>query len=241
MMKPARESVKRADLFWAAFLGCAPEDLSGSRIIVVSPAGRKDSDGAILFRRDRACIVSVPGSIPHSTREALCGASIDRVFDPEFLAASFALERKRIGSPSWMDVCDPIDFTPVPLSAQLLKPGWKEQLADRYSHGEWVRSGFFRVPAPSFGLCQADELIAVSGYFAKDGMADIRVGMHPSHQGKGYEEAVISAAVRHAFEKELIPMVCTEVSDKERIACARSLGFSPYAMVCGVQVTEPEL
>jgi hypothetical protein len=235
------ESLKKADLFWATRIGCGPEDLECGRTIVTSPATRKDVDGAIVFVRGRSCVISVPSTVSPSTREVLGKSSIDQVLDSEFLAATFSVRREWVTSPLRIEGCDPRDFVPVPGSAQLLEPGWKQRVSEPYAHGEWIRSRFFLLSQPAFGVYQGDDLIAASGYFSVDGIADIRMGSHPSGKGKGHLGIVLSAALCHAFENGLLPMMRTEASDQESSDYTRPLGFSPYAVSCGISLTAPEL
>lgn len=244
-MSPATsDSLGRVDAFWAGYFGCAPEDLNGSRTLVVSHAALQGYDGVLVFRHGGACIVSVPDVVPEVEREKLRGAPPDRAFDPEFLSKTFVVWRDRVSPPAWVGFCDKSDFRPVPTAARLLAARDADaigRLAEGCGELAWKASKLVLDREPNFGIFQGDDIVAASGYLNMGGvLAYIGVVTHPDHRGKGHAKAVVSATMSYAFEKGLVPMWRTPASHEAAISVARSLGFSPYAFTLDVQLTEDE-
>ncbi len=244
MTSTASDRLRKVDEFWAAYFGCAPEDLNGSRTLVVPHAALQGYDGVLGFRHGGACIVSVPDVVPEVEREKLRGAPPERAFDPEFLSKTFVVWKDRISPPAWVGICEPSDFKPVPSPARLLTAEDSDaiqRLAEGCGELAWKASKLVLDREPNFGLFVGSEIVAASGYLNMGGvLAYIGVVTHPQHRGKGHAKAVASATMKYAFDCGLVPMWRTPASHEAAIAIARSLGFQPYAFTIDVQLTEDE-
>jgi len=240
----APDSLRRVDAFWAGYFGCSPEDLNGSKTLVVPHAALQGYDGVLVFRHGSACIVSVPDVVPPVERERLAGAPPEQAFNPEFLAKTFVVWKDRVSPPAWVGTCDPADFKPVPTTARLLSAGDVDaigRLAEGCGELAWKASKLVLDREPNFGLFVGNDIVAASGYLNMGGvLAYIGVVTHPDHRGKGHAKAVVSATMKYAFEKGLVPMWRTPASHEAAISVARSLGFQAYAFTLDVQLTEDE-
>jgi len=238
------DSLRRVDEFWAGYFGCAPEDLNGSKTLVVPHAALQGYDGVLVFRHGSACIVSVPDAVPPVEREKLQGAPPERAFDPEFLSKTFVVWKDRISPPAWVGTCDKADFKPVATSARLLTARDADaiqRLAEGCGELAWKASKLVLDREPNFGVFSGNDIVAASGYLNMGGvLAYIGVVTHPQHRGKGHAKAVVSATMSYAFERDLVPMWRTPASNEAAVAVARSLGFRPYAFTLDVQLTEDE-
>jgi GNAT superfamily N-acetyltransferase len=243
-MMPATDSLRKVDAFWAGYFGCAPEDLHGSKTLVVPHAALQGYDGVLVFRHGSACIVSVPETVPPVEREKLGAATPERAFDPEFLAKAFVVWKDRISPPAWVGVCERAEFKPASTTARLLTARDSDaiqRLAEGCGELAWKASKLVLDREPNFGVFVGNDIVAASGYLNMGGvLAYIGVVTHPQQRGKGHAKAVVSATMNYAFEKGLVPMWRTPASHEAAIAVARSLGFSPYAFTLDVQLTEDE-
>jgi GNAT superfamily N-acetyltransferase len=243
-MMAAPDSLRKVDAFWAGYFGCAPEDLNGSKTLVLPHAALQGYDGVLVFRHGGACLVSVPDVVPAVERAKLAAAPPDQAFNPEFLAKTFVVWKDRVSPPAWVGICDRADFRPVPTTARLLtaRDGDAiERLAEGCGELAWKASKLVLDREPNFGLFVGNDIVAASGYLNMGGvLAYIGVVTHPAHRGKGYAKAVVSATMNYAFERGLVAMWRTPASNESAISVARSLGFSPYAFTLDVQLTEDE-
>ena len=101
-MITAPETARKVDAYWAAYFGCAPEDLKSGKTLVVTHVALEGYDGALIFRTGDACIVSVPRTTPEIERRKLREAKPDQVFDPKFLARVFVVNTDKVTGPAWV-------------------------------------------------------------------------------------------------------------------------------------------
>ena len=60
------DTLKKVDAYWAGYFGCSEADLNGKDTKVFTHAALGTFDGALVFRRKDACIVSVPATLVQS-------------------------------------------------------------------------------------------------------------------------------------------------------------------------------
>jgi RimJ/RimL family protein N-acetyltransferase len=234
----------KVDEFWAGYFGCSPEDLHEPRTLVLPHAALVGYDDVLAFRHGPACIVSVPESVPQREREKLRDAPPDRAFDPDVLAKSFEVWREQVSAPAWLGLCGPTGFRPASSSARILGEGDSDALgglAETSGEAAWSASEFRLRRDPVFGLFHEEELVACSGYVDMDGvLACVRILVHPRHSGKGCAKAAASAAMEHAFGRDLVPLWRAPASNEAAIAVARSLGFRCHAFTIDVRLAANE-
>lgn len=233
------DGLKAVDAFWAGYFGCSPGDLGEARTLVVPHAALEGYDDVLAFRRGPSCIVSVPRAVPESGREKLRRAPPERAFDPELLARSLVVWRDQVSPAAWLGVCLPADFDPAPPRARKLTEDESDavrRLAEACGEAAWSATG---LPCdPTFGVFADGELVAASGTVTLGGvLAYVGVVTHPERRGRGHAKAAAGASLRDAFERDLIPLWRTPVSNGAAVAVARSLGFRPYALTIDVQLT----
>jgi RimJ/RimL family protein N-acetyltransferase len=62
---------------------------------------------------------------------------------------------------------------------------------------------------------------------------DLRIDTLPEHRGKGYAKSVVSAAVKHIFDKGKLAGWGTDRTNLASLRTARSLGFKEYSLDLG--------
>src|SRR6185295_13398122 len=63
-------------------------------------------DGALVFRRKDACIISVPATTPEIERSKLRAAKPAEAFNPAFLAKTFVISTDKVTGPAWVGFAD---------------------------------------------------------------------------------------------------------------------------------------
>ncbi len=201
-------------------------------------------DGALVFRRGEACVVSVPETVPEIERAKLRAAAPEQVFDPKFLAKVFVVSTDRVTGPAWIGIADRSDFKPARGGARLLGAADKAavlRLAEGCGEMAWKQSKLVADREPLFGLTEGSEIVAAAGYLVMGGLvAYIGVITHPGHRGKGHSRAAGAAAMEFAFERGLVALWRTPEANAPALAIGKSLGFQPYARSYDVQLLEDE-
>lgn len=244
MASSVSDRLRKVDEYFAGYFGCTPDDLIGSKTLVVPYASPRGYDGTQLFRHGQACIVSVAEGVSEAARQKLRSTPPDRTFDLEFLAKTFAVTCDLISPPAWVGVCDRADFNPAPTAARLLTARDSDaigRLAQSFGIGSYNRiRELFSDQSTHFGLFEGSEMVAASSYIVMgDLLANIRVVTHRAHRRTGHTEEVVSAALNEAFEKGLVPLWDSRgrswIWNELNVTMARSLGFQPYASKIDVQ------
>jgi len=237
------DTLEKVDAYWAAYFGCTVADLNGKDTKVFTHAALGTFDGALVFRRKDACIVSVPATTPDIERSKLRAAKPAEVFNPGFLARTFVISADKVTGPAWVGFADR-GFKPVKSDARLLTS--KDEaamldLAEGCGETAWKQSKIAADRQTNFGLFAGGKLVAASGYLNLGGLlAYIGVITHPEHRGKGYAHMVASASMSHALENHLTPMWRTLDAHPSAVKLAGTLGFEKYASTLDVQLTEDE-
>ncbi|HYE99711.1 MAG TPA: GNAT family N-acetyltransferase [Planctomycetota bacterium] len=234
----------RVDRFWAGYFGCSPEDLNRRGVLVLPHRALEGYDGVLVFRHGETCVVSVPEMTPEIERERLRKATPEQAFDPDFLSRNFVVWKDRVSPPAWVGILDPARYKAVATTARLLSRDDEKAvrgLAEGCGEIAWKQSKLTLDREPNFGLFLGDDLVAASGYLAMgQTIAYIGVVTHPQHRGKGYARQVVTASVKHAFERNLIPMWRTPQANEAAVALAKAIGFEQYSSTRDVQLVEDE-
>jgi len=238
------ETLKKVDAYWAGYFGCTESDLNGAETKVFTHAALGNFDGALVFRRKDACIVSVPATSPEIERSKLRSAKPAQAFDARFLANVFVISTDKITGPAWVGVADRSSFKPAKSAARLLTAADEaamRDLAEGCGETAWKQSKIAVDRQTNFGLFVGPKLVAASGYLNMGGLlAYIGVITHPDHRGKGYAKSVVTASMTHALEKNLFPMWRTLEAHGTAVQLAGAMGFQKYASTLDVQLTEDE-
>jgi len=228
----------RVDRFWAAHLGCAPNDLRRSTTIVV--AGPSGYHGVHALRHADACILSVPPAWLQRAARAANGRPAGQVFDAGFLRELFgeAVDRK-IG-PAFLGYADASCFRPAdPRGSRLLLPQDEPalpRLAAACDPVEWDHSGIEWGAHPVYGCFDGEEL-AAAGTLEPWGADLLHVGIltHPARRGQGYGRAVVSAMTASGLEQERVVQYRTLRANAPSVAVAHALGFQEYGATLAVR------
>lgn len=242
-MITALETTKKVDAHWAAYFGCAAEDLNAPKTKVVPHAALQGYEGALVFRHAEACVVSVPDATPEIERRKLREARPEQAFDPGFLSRVFVVSQDKISGPAWVGIADRSDFRSAKGTARELGDADEEALnvlAEACGEAAWKQSKLLVDLKPMFGLVIGREIVAASAYRTMGVMAYTGVLTHPGHRGKGYARGVASASMEHAFDKGLVPMWRTMHANTSAVGLAKALGFRPYASTYDVKLVEDE-
>ena len=238
------DTLKSVDAYWAGYFGCTEADLNGRETKVFTHQALGTFDGALVFRRNNACIVSVPATTPEIERSKLRAARPADAFNAAFLARTFVISTDKVTGPAWVGFTDPNGFKPVKSDARLLTSrdeAAMRELAEGCGETAWKQSKIAVDRQTNFGLFAGGKLVAASGYLNLAGtLAYIGVITHPEHRGKGYARMVASVCMAHALENRLFPMWRTLDAHEAAVALAGTLGFEKYAATLDVQLTEDE-
>jgi GNAT superfamily N-acetyltransferase len=238
------ETLRKVDAYWTAYFGCAPGDLTGSQTRVVTHAALAGYDGALVFRRGDACIVSVPPQTPELERAKLSEAPPGRVFDPAFLSKAFVVWSDNVVGPAWLGIADRASFKPAAGEARVLGDADEavlQKLAEACGEGAWKQSKLTQVRKPLFGAFAGGELVAVSGYVVMgNALAYLGVITHPGHRGRGHAKAVVTACAKDALDKGFAVLWRTPEANAGALALAKSMGFEAYASTYDVRLVEDE-
>ncbi|HZE97701.1 MAG TPA: GNAT family N-acetyltransferase [Planctomycetota bacterium] len=238
------DTQKKIDAYWAGYFGCSDADLNGKETKVFTHQALGTFDGALVFRRKDACIVSVPATTPDIERSKLRGATPADAFNAAFLSRTFVISSDKVTGPAWVGFADRGGFKPVKSDARLLTPADEaatRELAEGCGETAWKQSKIAVDRLTNFGLFAGGKLVAASGYLNLAGqLAYIGVITHPDHRGKGYARMVASASMSHALEVHLLPMWRTLDAHASAVKLAGTLGFEKYAATLDVQLTEDE-
>ncbi len=238
------ETEKKIDAYWAGYFGCSEADLNGKETKVFTHQALGTFDGALVFRRKDACIVSVPATTPEIERSKLRAATPVDAFNAAFLAKTFVISGDKVTGPAWVGFADKGGVKPVKSEARILTPkdeAAMRELAEGCGETAWKQSKIAVDRQTNFGLFAGGKLVAASGYLNLAGtLAYIGVITHPDHRGKGHARMVASASMSHALEVGLLPMWRTLDAHASAVKLAGTLGFEKYASTLDVQLTEDE-
>jgi RimJ/RimL family protein N-acetyltransferase len=234
-------SIRAIDAYWAADLNCGVEDLHCDRITVTRNPRLIRHPEAFAFKRDRACVIAVPGALVDAVSAATTGLKADEVFNERFLRRLLGPAVERIVGPAWLGYADETDFHPLDNpGARLLIPNDMPSLHDlagRCSVAEWEHSSIEFDREPVFCCFVNGRAVAAATYEVCGlELGHIGVITDPAHRGQGYGKAVVSAVTRYGLDRGLTMQYRTLESNTASVAIARSLGFQRYAATIAVRL-----
>jgi GNAT superfamily N-acetyltransferase len=234
----------RVAAYWAAFLGCAPEQLEtpGTWVGPHADTGLADYRGVYLLRRGESCVVSVPAPLLLTVAAQLASLPAASSFDISRLQRLFGDAIGRIVGPAWQGYLRADDFKPIEREGvrQLTAaddPALRE-LEEACGEQEWQEAGIGRAEQVVFGAFVGDRLVAAGmGEPLAETLLHIGIITHPEYRGQGYGRAVVSVISAYGLGVGLVPRYQALAANTASVAIARALGFTHYATTLAVRLS----
>ncbi|HEY0076947.1 MAG TPA: GNAT family N-acetyltransferase [Abditibacteriaceae bacterium] len=234
--------MKTVEEFWAAFFGLDVPDFLSPEPKVVPHVGLQGYCGVWLFRRGSQLIVSAPPLLV-SELSAVLQAKLNNhpiyLDDKEFIASLGGKVDKVIG-PAFQGFLLETDFQSVSSDARLLTNQDEKALADLRAaceQDEWEHADIEMERHPLFGCFENECLVAVATYRIESEVAAFPgLITHPEFRGRGYGKAVLSKALEHGVNHDLLMLYQTLLTNKPAIAVAQTLGYRLYATHLAVRL-----
>jgi GNAT superfamily N-acetyltransferase len=222
--------------YWAAHLGCAPEELFTEPFRIV-PHGNElaDYNGVFALFRDDKAIASIPGD---RTAPLLGLLQLHTgVHSPQSLAFALGPVATKLVGPAWIGYAD---AAPAPLnSARALAVDDADalrSLQQACDPMEWDDGGS-TIDQPCSGVFAGGQLAALAGYEVWGGtIAHLYVITHPAFRGRGYGRSAVAHLAARALAAGLLPQYRTLQANVSSIRIAQALGFEPYATSMAVRL-----
>lgn len=234
MLDERSESIARD--YWAAHLGCAPEELFAEPVRVLTHGGElTDYVGAFaLFRRD-AVVVSFPPDRADELRALWFAES--QGCSPSGFAAAFSSVSAVVIGPAYIGYAAAVASPGLPARAlnhdDEVALHSLEQACDPI---EWEHGGS-SIEHRASGVFIDGQLVAMAGYEVWGGtIAHISIVTHPSFRGRGCGRSAVAHLAQRAMRIGLLPQYRTLASNRASIRIAESLGFRPYATSMAVRL-----
>jgi GNAT superfamily N-acetyltransferase len=232
------------DAFWAADIGCRPEDFNTDAVDVVVVPSHEGREYAQFFRRKRRLQITCSASIVDIVRNATHDRAQDAIFDVAFVERALTGRIDRVLGPTYLGYLDALDSDRQDSNARLLSRNDIGALND-------LRGSATAQDLEYSGL-DPDKLIVIAGYFI-DGtlvsaagykvwggqIAHIAVLTREDARGAGYGRACVRGIAAHAIEQGLIAQYQALYENTRSLAIARSLGFEDYAARIYVRAIAP--
>ena len=220
--------------YWARFFGLPPTALEADGVHVVPHVGLADYHGAWLFWLGGTVVVSVPPERVAAIQDA-AETLVGSFPKAEHAQRLFGAEVEQCIGPAYQGYLERAAFRPRPHpGVRLLSEGDAtalDRLRDACGEIAWDHASIAPENGASvWGLLQNDELLAAAQCEPwVPGVASPGVVAHPSHRGRGYGRAVVSAAVAEALGDGDLVLYQTLLSNAPAVTVARSLGFQHLA------------
>ncbi len=226
--------------YWFGELGCRPEDLQEGKVKVTAHGTLAGYAGAMAFRQNNACIISVPRQMVEDIAKKASGIACEEAFKTSYLEKLFGASVERTIGPAWLAQIEPEQFKPChgPDSKELTeadRPAFKRFLQG-CSATDLELSVRESVNAPTVGVFIGDEIVAAARYEIHGGIiSHISVLTRPDHRGGGYAKKAVSHITSVAFTKNVGIQYRTLQSNAPSVALAKGLGYSDFAETIAVR------
>jgi hypothetical protein len=219
---------------WFDKLGGQPDDLQEGKVTVRAHGTLAGYAGATAFKRNNACIISVPKNIVEDVEKKVAGAACQDVFKPVYLEKLFGSNVEMSIGPAWQAQIDMEHFKPCHGADSRLitvadEPAMKRFLQNCSTTNvdlNGLKSGRLQ----TVGVFVGEEIVAVSGYELRDDtIAHIAVLCRPDYRGKGYAKKAASHMTSITLAKKMGIQYQTLMSNPSSIALARGLGYTDFA------------
>jgi len=238
------DTLDEIDNYWVAHLGCPPERLFESPVVVLPHSAFKGYQGLFLVRRGKFCVVSAPGELINLIHTCARGSSVDEVFGSGLWRQQLPDLLDRVVGPASIAYCDGSTLRPQELPGTLPLDGGDrealEQLRAACDPDDWDRAGILPAHPAMIGHWIDGRLVSAAGYEVwGERIAHIGVATEPAHRGQGYGKAAVSALALQAIECGLIAQFRTLIANRPAMAIARALGFEEYAQTFAIGLNVP--
>jgi GNAT superfamily N-acetyltransferase len=232
----------RARAMWAALTGVdATFPEHGSTVVVAPESGLCPPSWVGVVSLGDAALVTVPTPQDAARMRRLVAAGEPAALtDPTVLAAAVPMAR-RLG-PATLAYLPATRFRPVGGPRHVRRRSVLDPVVTRWlagiPEGDLDESGIAEITSPAFVASEAGQLVAASGYRTWPcGIAHVSVLTAPGARGRGWAQAVASAAVGDAREAGLLPQWRARPEASRRVA--RALGFRELGSQLSVLLAPP--
>jgi GNAT superfamily N-acetyltransferase len=241
------ESIRVAEEYWAAELGCERAQLRPRAPRVQAHAGRlADDAGAFIIVLDAEPGVSVPSAIVGEVAARAQQIRTQSVSTFEVVSRLLAPARAtRLIGPALLKYVDRSTFVAASVvDARELTLEDESALLDMQAAcpaDELEPKDFAFDAGPMFGAFAADGRLASVSNIRNwsDRIAHISVLTRPSFRGQGFGPRAVSVAASRAFDLGLLPQYRVLSNNKASRRVARKLGFRSYGWTVAVRLVQP--
>lgn len=230
------------DIFWAAQIGCRPEDFDTEAVAVIERPAPDGSEYAQFFRRKRRLQITCSASVVNIVRDATYGQAQDTIFDVVFIEQALTGHIDRVVGPAYLGYLDALDSDREDPNVRLLSRddlGALNNLRGSVTARDWEYSGL-EPGQPIAGYFINKALVSAAGYRVWGGqIAHIGVVTREDARGAGYGWACVRGITAHALKQGLIAQYRTLYQNTRAMAIARALGFEDYAATIYVRAIAP--
>jgi GNAT superfamily N-acetyltransferase len=226
---------------WFDKLGGRPADLQEGRVKVLAHGTLAGYAGAIAFKRNNACLISVPASLVEDVRRKVADADCQTAFKTAYLEKLFGNNVELAIGPAWQAQIEREYFRPChgPDSRELAgaeDPAFKHFL-QHCSTTHVDLSGLKASRSPIVGVFVGQEVVAAASYEVRGNLiAHIGVLTRPDYRGHGYAKKAASHITGIAFAKNMGIQYQTLLSNKPSVSLARDIGFIDFAETIAVRL-----
>lgn len=225
-------SVALLDAFYAASLGCAPEDLnaSGLRVVEATLGAIRFAKGYPLLvyglAKPAGGVIAVRPGWRKTIEGMIRGAT---TLDDVTCAALEETLSPLLGSSSWFSgtrlFCEPATFVDCRTGeVREISPGEDEKTL--LLHDRWQGKVFGQIIEGRIVSRAAVKPLSCRVW-------DIAVETEPDHRGRGYARSVVSAALVHIFACGVLAGWGCDRTNFASLHVARAVGFRPYGLDFG--------
>lgn len=229
-------TVSIASTYWAAHLGCSPEELFAEpfRILThgVELAGY---NGVFALFRGGAVMISIPPDAAGTLRAPLSGVS--QGCSPGSFASALSSVSAAVIGPASIGYAAKVSQPMHP--ARALGPADAAELQTLQQScdaSDWEHGGS-SIEQPTSGVFVGGRLFAVAGYEVWGGtIAHISIVTHPDFRSRGFGRSAVAHLTHRAIDAGLLAQYRTLESNRASIRIAESLGFHAYATSTAVRL-----
>lgn len=223
---------------WGQILSCDSSKILTDEITVT----RWDHDSVEFLLWEGGAIVGVPDRLSAKLREQIDRTPFELTCEEARQLVTPLADVDAVLGPQFIGYCDWKTFDPVEREARAIDPGQLQPLRDACPENEWARSDIqlTRQDRPTFAVFIDGQPIAASQVSSAHGVAGLGTITHPAHRNRGHGKAVVSQAMKAAFEQDLLPEYRTVEHWSSSVALAEDLGFEQIARSMLVQLSETQ-
>ena len=231
-------SIQVAKEHWGRILSCDPSKILADEATVT----RWDHDSIEFLVWEGGAIVGVPDRLSAKLREQINRIPFELSCEDARQLVTPLADIDAVLGPQFVGYCDRMTFNPVEREARPIEPSQLQPLRDSCPENEWARSDIqiTRQDRPTFAVLTDEQPIAASQISSAHGVAGFGTITHPEYRNRGHGKAVVSRAMKAAFDQDLLPEYRTVEHWSSSVALAEDLGFEQVARSILVQLPEAQ-